>query len=247
MTVEGATPRRRRRGWRSRLVRAVLFVLGLLAVVVLAGLGYELSIPSVANAPARVAAIVRVHRGEAGNLPLLIKLGEAMVAVEDEHFYSNVVLNVFDGAARAALATLHTSGDPGGSTIAQQLAKQLYPSGTGFGATLEQVGLGLKLSLSYSKPQILEMYLNAIYYGNGYWGYVTAARGYFGVSPNQLTWAEAAMLAGLPQAPSGYDPVLHLALAKQRQRQVLDQLVANHILTAAQSDAAYQAPLHLRR
>ena len=91
------------------------------------------------------------------------------------------------------------------------------------------------------------MYLNAIYYGNGYWGYMTAARGYFGVSPSELTWSQAAMLAGLPQAPSDYDPVLHLALAKQRQRQVLDQLVANHILTAAQSDAAYQAPLHLHR
>jgi penicillin-binding protein 1A len=156
-------------------------------------------------------------------------------------------VNIFDGAARAGLAALHTSGDPGGSTIAQQLAKELYPAGSGLSGTLEQVGLGLKLSLSYSKPQILEMYLNAIYYGNGYWGYVTAARGYFGVSPSELTWSEAAMLAGLPQAPSAYDPVLHFALAKQRQRQVLDQLVANQILTAAQSDAAYQAPLHLRR
>jgi membrane peptidoglycan carboxypeptidase len=245
--VERAAARGWRRGWRSRLVRAILVVLGLFGALVLAGLGYELSLPSVANAPARVATIVRTHRAQLGGLPVPTKLGEAVVAVEDEHFYSNVLVNVFDGAARAALATLHTSGDPGGSTIAQQLAKQLYPSGTGFGATLEQVGLGLKLAVSYSKPEILEMYLNAIYYGNGCWGYVTAARGYFGVGPNQLTWAEAAMLAGLPQAPSAYDPIRHFALAKQRQRQVLDQLVANHILTAAQSDATYQAPLPLHR
>jgi len=191
--------------------------------------------------------IVRTHEGEVGKLPLPVKLSETVVAVEDEHFYSNALVNIFDGAARAGLAAPHTSGDPGGSTIAQQLAKQLYPVGSGLGGTLEQVGLGLKLSLSYSKPQILEMYLNAIYYGNGYWGYVAAARGYFGISPSELTWSQAAMLAGLPQAPSAYDPVQHLALAKQRQRQVLDQLVANQILTAAQSDAAYQAPLHLRR
>jgi len=222
-------------------VTALFLALGL------AGLGYELALPSVANAPARVAAIVRSHQGEVGSLPLPAKLAEAVVAVEDEHFYSNVVLNVFDGAARAALTALRTSGDPGGSTIAQQLAKQLYATGSGFGVTLEAVGLGLKLSLSYSKPQILEMYLNAVYYGNGYWGYVSAARGYFGVGPDQLTWAEAAMLAGLPQAPSAYDPILHFALAKQRQRQVLDQLVANRILTAAQSDTAYREPLTLGR
>jgi len=241
MTAEDPASRRRRRGWRSRFVRTVLFALGLLAAVLLAGLGYELSLPSVAGAPARVAAIVRTHEGEVGKLPLPVKLAEAVVAVEDEHFYSNALVNVFDGAARAGLAALHTSGDPGGSTIAQQLAKQLYPAGSGLGGTLEQVGLGLKLSLSYSKPQILEMYLNAIYFGNGYWGYVSAVRGYFGVSPSELTWSQAAMLAGLPQAPSAYDPVLHFALAKQRQRQVLDQLVVNHILTAAQSDAAYRA------
>ena len=124
------------------------------------------------------------------------KLAEAEVAVEDEHFYSNVLVNMFDGAARAALTALHSHGDPGGSTIAQQLAKQLYASGAGFGGTLEQVGLGLKLSLSYSKPKILEMYLNAIYYGNGYWGYLNAARGYFRVAPDKLNWAEASCSPG---------------------------------------------------
>jgi len=245
--VEAAVAKGARRRWRSRLVRAVLVVLGLFVAVALAGFGYELSLPSVANAPASVAAIVRAHGGKLGNLPLPTKLAEAEVAVEDEHFYSNVLLNIFDGAARAALTALHTSGDPGGSTIAQQLAKQLYPSNSGFADTLEQVGLGLKLSLSYSKPGILEMYLNAIYYGNSYWGYLDAARGYFGVDPNALNWAEASMLAGLPQAPSDYDPVLHFALAKERQRQVLNQLVANHILTAAQADRVYKTPLPLHR
>ena len=221
-------------------------MLGLVFALCIAALGYELSLPSVGSAPARVAAIVRSHGGKMGSLPLPTKLAEAEVAVEDEHFYSNALVNIFDGAARAALTALHTNGDPGGSTIAQQLAKQLYPSGSGFGGTLEQVGLGLKLSLSYSKPRILEMYLNAIYYGNGYWGYLNAARGYFGVDPDRLNWAEASMLAGLPQAPSDYDPIVHFSLAKQRQRQVLDQLVANRILTAAQADDAYRTPLPLR-
>ena len=239
--------RRRARGWKSRLVRAVLVVVGLFLCVVLAGLGYELSLPSVSNAPARVSSILRAHGGDMGHLPVPTKLAEAVVAVEDEHFYSNALLNVFDGAARAARTALHKSGDPGGSTIAQQLAKQLYPSKGGFSATLEQVGMGLKLSLSYSKPEILEMYLNAIYFGNDYWGYATAARGYFGAGPDDLNWAEASMLAGLPQAPTDYDPVTHFQLAKQRQRQVLDQLVANRILTAAQADAAFLEALSLHR
>ena len=98
----------------------------------------------------------------------------------------------------------------------------------------------------YHKAQILDMYLNAVYYGNGYWGDAAAARGYFGTTPASLDWAQAAMLAGLPQAPSAYDPLEHYALAKQRQRHVLDQLVVNHYLTRRQADAAYAEPLDLR-
>ena len=234
------------RSAKSLWLRLVLAVVTLGVVVALAGVGYELALPSVANAPARVAAIVRANHGVIGPLPVPARLGAAVVAVEDEHFYSNVFLNVFDGAARAALASLHASGDPGGSTIAQQLAKQLYATSSDFGATLEQIGLGVKLALSYSKPEILNMYLNAVYYGNGYWGDVAAARGYFGVNPDELSWAEASLLAGLPQAPSAYDPIVHFALAKMRQRHVLDQLVANHYLSRAQADAAYKAALPLR-
>lgn len=219
---------------------------GLVLAMAGVGFGYEASLPSVDGAPGRVAAIVRSHRGELGRLPLPARLAKAVVAVEDEHFYSNVFVNVFDGAGRAALASLRRSGDPGGSTIAQQLAKQLYPHGPGLGGTLEEIGLGVKLSLRYSKPEILAMYLNAVYYGNGYWGDVAAARGYFGTSPDQLTWAEAALLAGLPQAPSAYDPLHHLSLAKQRQRHVLAQLVVNHVLTPRQARAAFRAPLPLR-
>ncbi len=245
-TAASRIARGSRRGWKARLIRGLLAVLGLLAALVLAGLGYELSLPSVGNAPELVAKVVMAHRGVIGRLPLPAKLGDAVVSVEDEHFYSNVLLNIFDGAARAGLATIHGSGDPGGSTIAQQLAKQLYDTGSGIGSSFEQVGLGLKLSMSYSRAQVLEMYLNAVYFGNGYWGYVSASHGYFGVAPDRLSWAAAAMLAGLLQAPSAYDPILHFALAKQRQRHVLDQLVANHVLTAAQAETAYRAPLSLR-
>jgi membrane peptidoglycan carboxypeptidase len=84
------------------------------------------------------------------------------VAVEDEHFYSDPVVNEFEGIARAGVATLHSRSDPGGSTIPQQLAKQLYGSGIGFCSTLAEVGLGLKLSFAFSHDQVLVMYLNAV-------------------------------------------------------------------------------------
>jgi membrane peptidoglycan carboxypeptidase len=224
-----------------------LTVVALFATALLgSAVGYELVLPGVGTAPEMVAAIVRAHHGELGRLPLPKKLAASIVAVEDEHFFTNIFLNVLDGVARAAVASLEHRGDPGGSTIAQQLAKQLFPRPPGFATSLEDFALGIKLSLAYSKSKILQMYLNAIYYGNGYWGDVAAAHGYFGVSPDRLSWAEAAMLAGLPQAPSAYDPLHHLSLAKRRQHHVLAQLVADHVLTATQAAAAFRVPLPLR-
>lgn len=208
--------------------------------------GYVFSLRSVADAQKRVHRILAAHHGLYGGLPLPTKLSDAVVSVEDEHFYSNFAINVLDGIGRAALATLQTSQDPGGSTIEQQLAKQLYGRGSGLAATLREIGLGVRLALSYSKAQILDMYLNAVYYGHGFWGDVAAAHGYFGRSPDALDWAQAAMLAGLPQAPSAYDPIEHFALAKLRQRHVLEQLVVNHYLTQAQANTAFREPVSLR-
>jgi penicillin-binding protein 1A len=110
-------------------------------------------------------------------------------------------------------------------------------------ATLQEIGLGVKLSLDYPQAQILNIYLNAVYYEHGYWGDLAAAHGYFDTTPTRLEWAQAAMLAGLPQAPSELDPLEHYALAKLRQRHVLNQLVVNHYLTRAE---AYAQQLDLK-
>ena len=232
--------------WQRRLLKALLTAVVALFALTASGAGYLLSLPTVADAERRVQMILAGHDARASRLPLPAKLAAAIVAVEDEHFYSNFLVDIVDGAGRAALAALHAGGDPGGSTITQQLAEQLYGAGSGLGGTLQEIGLGVKLSLSYPSKQILSMYLNAVYYGNGYWGDKAAARGYFATSPRTLDWAQAAMLAGLPQAPSAYDPEAHFALAKQRQHHVLDQLVVNHILTSSQARAAYREPLDLR-
>jgi membrane peptidoglycan carboxypeptidase len=217
-----------------------LVILLLLAVAVA---GYLASLPGVGDAEARVEARLAEHGAVASALPPPARLAAAVVSTEDENFYAVPAFDVAAGAGRAAVAALGTNEDPGGSTIAQQLAKLLYPHGSGLLGTIEEIGLGVKLSLAYSHDQVLGMYLNAVYYGNGYWGDAAAAHGYFGVSPRRITWAEAALLAGLPQAPSAYDPEVHPALAKQRQRHVLDQLVVNGHLDPAAAARAARTPL----
>ncbi len=231
---------------RARIARrAVAGVGGIVLLLLAAGGVYLTTLQSVGDAQQRARRIMIAHQEPVTSLPTPPRLVASVISVEDEHFYNNVVVNVLTGAGRAALAALRTSQDPGGSTIDQQLARQLYGGGHGVGSTLREIGLGVKLALDYSKQQILQMYLNVAYYGHGFWGVDQAARGYFHTTPAQLTWAEASMLAGLLQAPSAYDPLEHYALGRQRQAHVLTQLVVNHHLTHAQATAVFNAGLPL--
>lgn len=172
---------------RRRIIRAASAVVVVVAIVAVGSTIYAISLPGVGDAVARVKQIVALHHGTYVSPPAPRKLGDAVVSVEDEHFYDNFVVDIADGVGRAALAVLHTDGDPGGSTIDQQLAKQLYGDGGGLGAMLRAITLGVKLSLSYPKQQLLDMYLNAVYYGHGYWGDLAAARGYFHTTPDRGT------------------------------------------------------------
>lgn len=220
--------------------RATLVAVGLIVIVAVAGPVYLWSLPGVGDASRRAARVMAAH-DEHARAAAPGRLVAAVVSVEDEHFNDNVVVNVLSGIGRAGLAAITGGGDPGGSTIEQQLARRLYPGGS----TLHDIGLGIKLAVSYGKPQIMRMYLNVSYYGHGLWGVAQAAEGYFGVAPARLTWPEAAMLGGLLQAPSAYDPLEHPALARTREGHVLAQLVVNHYLTPRQAAAALAAPLPL--
>ena len=227
-------------------MRVALAACAVFVALVLSGIGYVLSLPGVGDAQAKVHQILAAHHAGFTSLPLPPKLAAAVVAVEDQHFYSNIFVDIIEGAGRAVLAS-GSSGDPGGSTIAQLLAKRLYADGSGITSIIEQLGFAVKLSFQYSKPQVLDMYLNAVYYGNGYWGARAAAEGYFGLSPRSLDWAEASMLAGLPQAPSAYDPLDHFKLAKSRQLHVLTRLVATRTITQAEANAASREKLPFKR
>src|SRR4029079_15625020 len=137
------------------------------------------------------------------------KMQEATIAIEDKSFWTNPVVDV--GGIIRALNANASSGtiSQGGSTITQQLIKtRLLRDEPTFTRKIKEAILAIEATSTFSKKQILEMYLNQIYYGNQAYGIRAAASTYFGVGDlNQLTLAQEALLAGLPQAPSAYDPI----------------------------------------
>jgi membrane peptidoglycan carboxypeptidase len=234
--------RPRRRRW---LARAVAVVAGL---ILLAALGFGalmLVTPSVGDAQARAQALDRQHHAVYPGPAVPSRFAAAVVSTEDHRFYSEPGIDVF-AIARLIEGRLTGRPDQGGATLYQQLAKMLYtPGRTGVTVEAEQVALGIKLYLAYSKPQILQMYADVAYYGNDYYGLRQASCGYFGVRPAGLSWPQAAMLAGLVQAPSADDPINHFAAARARQSHVLSRLVATGRLSQAEASRAYRQPVDL--
>ena len=177
--------------------------------------------------------------------PVPERFAASLVATEDHRFYSEAGIDPFGIAVAAAGVPMGEPGQ-GGSALNQQLAKILYVAGrSGALAKSEQILLGVKLALSYSKSEILQMYSSVTYFGHGYYGLQAASCGYFAVAPAVLTWPQAALLAGLAQAPTADDPLTHLPLARSGEARVLGRLAAMGKLTQAQAGAAYQQPLHL--
>jgi penicillin-binding protein 1A len=165
-------------------------------------------------------------------------LQEATVDVEDRHFYSESSLDL-PRIAEAGWGYVRHANEGGASTIPEQLAKISFLQDNGsISYKIKEIILGSELVDDFSKGQILEMYLNRIPYGNQAIGIQTAAELYFHVPASQLDLAQSAMLAGLPQAPSAYDPNLYPGAAKQRQEAVLQAMVSVGSITQAQANAA---------
>lgn len=236
----GALPR-----WLRRLVtRACVVGLGVAVVLAAAG-GVLLAVtPGVGDAQSRVSAQAAAHGVTATDLSTPPKVAAALVATEDARFWHNPGIDPA-GAARALLVWLHGGGGGGGgATIEQQLAKMLYTNGQRTRPDqVEQVALAVKLAHDYPKGRILQMYLSTAYFGHGYYGLDAAAHGYFKTSPAHLDWPQAALLAGLVQAPSAYDPLHNPDLARQRRAEVLVRLEAVGDLTARQVRAFDDTPL----
>ena len=232
-----------RRGLVRRLVRLVVALVVLLVALLTAG--WVLT-PSVGDAAQRVAAQLAAHSAPALSGPAPTRVADALIATEDSRFYSNPGVDPVSLARLPISLVLHR--DQGGATLEQQLAKNLYERGKGGPmAQAEEAVLALKLDRAYSKQQVLTMYLDDGSYGHGFYGLTAASEGYFGIAPDQLSWAQASLLAGLFQAPSAYDPLEHKDAARARQLHVLDRLVAVGTLTRAQAVAVAQQSWGLRQ
>ncbi len=235
-------------------------LLGLVLWFLASDPGYQLPI---APSPASVALYDRhgallyealdPQRGKASFVPLKEMpphLLRATVATEDSSFYSNPGVDPV-AILRALWQNWRQEGIvSGGSTLTQQLARNLWmsPSERGeqsLGRKLREVALALRLAVRLSKDQILELYLNSAPYGHQAAGVDAAARVYFGKSARDLDLAESALLAGLPQAPSIYDPLIDLDSARARQKVVLSLMVKEGYVTPEEAEAASAEPLSL--
>lgn len=262
------TPRRRAKKVKKAgpLRRIRLFIA--LCLVVFAGLGFGYifaayqSLPAVGNnmRPAVSSQVFDSHgrlittlHSDQNRLPIDINkvpqnLQNAFIAAEDNRFYEHIGIDPI-GIFRAIFANLTNRGiAQGGSTITQQLAKNAFLSQEQtLKRKIQEAMLALEIEHKYSKKEILEMYMNQIYFGQGAYGIQTAAKTYFNKDVNELTLTQCAMLAGLPKSPNYYSPFNNLNEAKKRKNVVLDQMVKYGYVSATEAEDAKNQDLGLSK
>jgi membrane peptidoglycan carboxypeptidase len=234
---------------RRRARRVVRWAAGLAALLVVVTVGAAwIAAPGVADPTALVRARLRAAGGTfvalGGVAP---QLRQAVVATEDERFWRHHGIDTIGLIRAAAFDVSHLSLAQGASTITEQLGKDLYLGGNDHSAwrKLEDMVLAVRLEAALSKEQILDLYLNEVYYGHGATGIAAASATYFGVSPARLTLAQASMLAGLIQAPTLDDPFVDPAAARGRQVEVLTAMARTGDITTSEAHRALDAPLAL--
>ena len=179
------------------------------------------------------------------DIPQVMK--NAVLAVEDARFFSHGGGDYL-GVIRAGLANLGRAKSQGASTITMQVARNVYLSAEkSYTRKIYEVLLTFKLEHLLTKNQILEIYMNQIFLGNRAYGFAAASEAYFGKPLKNISVAEAAMLAGLPKAPSAYNPIINPRRAKARQLYVIDRMEENGFITAEQSKAAKEEEIKVRR
>jgi membrane peptidoglycan carboxypeptidase len=257
---------------RNAILRVVGVLIGLVLVVGLAADAYAQSffdsLPSIQGLDSAVFSgdtvitdkrgVILADVGDQGNHRLAVKFKDinpfvinATVAIEDKGFYSNPGFDI-TAIVRATYDNLKAGHIvSGASTITQQLAKQQFLTpDQSVTRKLKELALAYELTQSYTKDQIMELYLNKSFYGSQSYGIEAAAQGYFHIHASQLDLAQAAVLAGLPQAPTEWNPVLHPDAAKLRQTEVLNAMVRDGSITQGMMDAAvaeklvYHAPIN---
>ncbi len=171
---------------------------------------------------------------------------DAVLAIEDARFYEHSGVD-YKGVLRASLAHLSDARSQGASTITMQVARNFYLSTEKtFTRKIYEVLLALKIETQLTKDQILEVYMNQIFLGQRAYGFAAASEIYFGKPLQSITVAEAAMLAGLPKAPSSYNPINNPSRATKRQLYIIDRMLENGFITQEQHDQARNQPLRYR-
>lgn len=258
-----------RPAWQRFLIRLAAWLFGLAAaglasVLIVVAVALAVAYPNLPDIsdlsdyrpklPMRVYSADGVLLGEFGEerrnltpiaeIPKVMK--DAVLAIEDARFYSHGGVD-YRGLVRAALANLGRAKSQGASTITMQVARNVYLSSEKtFTRKLYEVLLTFKLEHLLTKDQILEIYMNQIFLGNRAYGFAAASDAYFGKPLKEITVAEAAMLAGLPKAPSAYNPISNPTRARARQLYIIERMEENGFITAAQADEAKKQQLRVR-
>ncbi|MBX3621358.1 MAG: penicillin-binding protein 1A [Rhizobacter sp.] len=255
--------------WARWLANGAMGALGLMAagavmVLMLVGLALAVAYPNLPEIsglldyrpklPMRIYSADGVLLGEFGEerrtftpisqVPKVMQ--HAVLAIEDARFYQHSGVD-YKGVLRASLAQFAESRSQGASTITMQVARNFYLSTEKtFTRKIYEVLLALKIESKLSKEQILEVYMNQIYLGQRAYGFAAASEIYFGKPLKDITVAEAAMLAGLPKAPSAYNPINNPRRATLRQQYIIDRMLENGFITPEQHDAARNETLKYR-
>lgn len=241
-----------------------LFSLSILGILVVAGAIFylQMQLPSVEvlkevhmQVPLRIYTSDEKLIAEYGTqrrIPIKLQdvppdVVHAVLAIEDHRFYEHVGVDL-RGLTRAAMHVI-TEGNKGqgGSTITMQVARNFFLTRKKtYLRKVNEILLALKIERELSKQEILELYLNKIYFGKRAYGVAAAAKVYYGKDLNELTLAESAMIAGLPQAPSSINPINNPVGAQARRTQVLERMLENNYITQAQFNDAVKAPIATR-
>ena len=237
---------------------------GLLSVLMVVGVAMVMAYPQLPDTsdlaeyrpklPLRIFTADGALMGEFGEerrnltpireIPQVMK--DAVLSIEDSRFYQHGGLDYL-GLIRAGIANLSKRKSQGASTITMQVARNVYLSTEKtYTRKIYEILLTFKLEHLLTKDQILEIYMNQIFLGNRAYGFASAAETYFGKSLKDITIAEAAMLAGLPKAPSAYNPISNPKRARSRQLYIIERMEENNYITAKQALEAKAEPLRIR-
>ena len=172
---------------------------------------------------------------------------KAVVAAEDRRYYNHGAIDII-GFSRAMYNNIISFRlKEGGSSITQQVSKNIFlDQRTEINRKIKELFYSIELEKKYSKDEILELYVNTSYFGAGYYGIGPATQGYYGKTPEKLSLNEAAFLAGVPNAPSAYNPYEHYELAVQRRNIVLRKMVYNGDITQEEALAIYDERLNVK-